>query len=175
MKIFKVISVFHILWNISFIICKILYLSYHKLKIMTINVAVKPIFLMVLLTGITILLAPAETFAASNLKQIQSEATDFPNNDANTVEVHGTVAKKDSIGSYHIKGEIKNLGQETIQFVQVTGHFYDDNNQTVGVTSCCYANPTDIEAGHTATFDSFAMKDDVSSTPKSFRLSFDWQ
>lgn len=53
--------------------------------------------------------------------------------------------------------------------------FYDDNNQTVGVTSCCYANPTDIEAGHTATFDSFAMKDDVSSTPKSFRLSFDWQ
>jgi hypothetical protein len=77
---------------------------------MTINVAVKPIFLMVLLTGITILLAPAETFAASNLKQIQSEATDFPNNDANTVEVHVTVAKKDSIGSYHIKGEIKNLG-----------------------------------------------------------------
>ena len=55
MKIFKVISVFHILWNISFIICKILYLSYHKVKIMTINVAVKPIFLMVLLTGITIL------------------------------------------------------------------------------------------------------------------------
>jgi hypothetical protein len=67
-KIFKVISVFHILWNISFILCKILYLSYHKIKIMTINVAVKPIFLMVLLTGITILLAPGETFAASNLK-----------------------------------------------------------------------------------------------------------
>jgi len=33
----------------------------------------------------------------------------------------------------------------------------------------------DSEAGHTVTFDSFAMKDDVSSTPKSFRLSFDWQ
>lgn len=134
----------------------------------------KPILLSVLLTGIAIILLPTVTFAA-NLEQIPSEAADFPGNDDKAVEVQVTVAKKDSIGDYHVKGSIKNLGPETLQFVRVTGHFVDDKNQTVGVTSCCYAEPTDIEPGHTATFDSFVQKDDVSATPKAFRLAFDWQ
>lgn len=85
-----------------------------------------------------------------------------------------TVAKKDTIGDYHVKGSIKNLGETTLQFVRVTGHFLNDNNQTVGVTSCCYTEPTDIEAGHMGTFDSFVGKEDLLETPTSFRLSFDW-
>jgi len=140
------------------------------------NSMMKSIFVFCLVLGIGMLIPVPELSADSgNLKQIPSESTDFPGNDVNAIEVHVTVAKKDSIGSYHIKGEIKNLGQDTLQYVQVTGHFFDDNNQTVGVTSCCYTEPSDIEAGHTATFDSFAVKDDVSGKPNTFRLSFDWQ
>ena len=46
-------------------------------------------------------------------------------------------------------------------------------NQPVGATSCCYADRTDIEPGHTSTFDSFAMKSTLSLTPSSYRLSFE--
>jgi hypothetical protein len=58
--------------------------------------------------------------------------------------------------------------------VQVYVHFYDDNNQTVGIPAFCYADPSNIEPGHTSTFDTFVMTDQMSGTPKSFRLSFDW-
>lgn len=141
---------------------------------MTMKVPTKAIFMIVLITGIAILLAPVETLASSNLKQIPSEVTDFPGNNQKAVDVQVTVAKEDSLGDYHVKGSIKNIGPDTLQFVKVTGFFLNDNNQTVGVTSCCYADPTDIEAGRTGTFDSFVEKDDLSDTPTSFRLSFDW-
>jgi hypothetical protein len=44
---------------------------------------------------------------------------------------------------------------------QVVGHFYYNNNQEIGVTGC-YTCPSDIEPGHTATFDSFFNADDMS-------------
>jgi hypothetical protein len=59
--------------------------------------------------------------------------------------------------------------------VKVTAYFYADDNQTAGITSCCYASPIEIEPGHTATFDSFAMEDDMAAKPTSYRLSFDWR
>ena len=109
------------------------------------------------------------------LIQIPSVATDFPGNDQSAIEVHVTSAKKDIIGDYHIVGEIKNLNKDTLQFVQVTGHLYDANGQPIGVTTCCYATPSDIEPGHTSTFDSFVQKDHISGKPTTFRLSYDWQ
>jgi len=111
---------------------------------------------------------------SGGLKQLSSETTDFPNDDPNAVDVHVTSAKKDSIGDYHVIGEIKNLSQDPLTYVKVTAHFYDSNNQTVGVTTCCYADPTDIEPNHTSTFDSFADSKEMLGTPKSFKLSFDW-
>ena len=42
------------------------------------------------------------------------------------------------------------------------------------VTSCCYADPFDLEPGHTSTFDCFAQKDGMSANPTSFSLSFLW-
>jgi hypothetical protein len=115
------------------------------------------------------------TTAGSSLTQIPSEKTDFPSDDSSPVEVNVISAKKDIIGSYHVRGEIRNVGNDTLQFVKVTAHFYDADNQPVGATSCCYADPSNIEAGHTSTFDSFAMKDTLSTAPSSYRLSFDWQ
>jgi hypothetical protein len=111
----------------------------------------------------------------SGLTQIPSENTDFPGNDPSQVEVHVTSAKKDIIGSYHVRGDVKNLGNDTLQFVKVTVHFFDAANQPIGDTGCCYTNPDSIEPGHTSTFDSFATKDEMSLKPTSYRLSFDWQ
>ena len=85
-----------------------------------------------------------------------------------------TTANKDSIGNYHVRGEIKNLGEETLQYVRVTAHFYDSENQTVGVTSCCYTTPTDIDPKHTATFDSFAQENEMAGDATDFRLSYEW-
>lgn len=109
------------------------------------------------------------------LSQLPSVATDFPDNDQSAIEVHVTSAKKDIIGDYHIVGEIKNLSNDTLQFVQVTGHLYDASGQPIGVTTCCYTTPSDIEPGHTSTFDSFAQKDQISGKPTGFKLSYDWQ
>lgn len=118
-----------------------------------------------------------ETFAPNSsgkgLEQIPSEPTDFPGDDPNVVRVDLATVEKDIIGDYPFRGEIKNLGDTALTSVKINVHFFDDNNQTVGTTTC-YVDPTDIEPGHTSTFDAFAMKDQMSGTPKSFRLSFDW-
>jgi hypothetical protein len=119
-----------------------------------------------------------EVFAAKSsgkdLEQIPSEPTDFPGDNPNVVKVDVARAKKDVVGSYEVRGEIKNLGHNALRLVRVTAHFYDYNNQAVGITTTCYADPSDIEPGHISTFDTYTMEDQLSGTPKSFRLSFDW-
>jgi len=111
---------------------------------------------------------------SSELTQIPSKSTDFPGNDQSAIQVHITSAKKDIIGSYHVIGEITNNGNSTVQNVMVTAHFYDANNGLVGVSTCCYTTPINIDPGHAATFDSFVQKSDYTGTPASFRLSYDW-
>ena len=108
------------------------------------------------------------------LLQIPSNATDFPNNDPKVIQVQVTSAKKDIIGDYHIVGEITNTGNDTLSFVQVTVHLYDASNRLIGDSTCCYTTPTNIDAGHTSTFDSFVTSDHINGTPVSYRLSFDW-
>jgi hypothetical protein len=67
----------------------------------------------------------------STLQQIPSNPTDFPGNHANAIQVHVTSAKKDIIGSYHVRGEITNEGKDTLNFVKVTVHFYDGSGQLI--------------------------------------------
>lgn len=58
----------------------------------------------------------------------------------------------DSAGILHVVGEVQNNTTTNAQFVQVTGTFYDSNNQVVG-TQFTYTNPSDIAAGDKAPFD----------------------
>ena len=141
-------------------------------------------YILVLVQGLGVVLCTSTAVSpaalakksGSGLKQLPSVITDYPEDNPNAVEVHATTAKKDIIGSYHVRGEIKNIGDDTLQFVKIKAHFYDGGNQTVGATSCCYADPTEIEPGHTSTFDSFVMKDGLSGKPDSdYRLSFNWR
>lgn len=85
-----------------------------------------------------------------------------------------TSAKKDIIGSYHVTGEITNVGNDTLSSVLVTVHFYDAGGNLVAASTCCYTTPSDIAPSHTATFDSFAMSNQISGKPVSYRLSYDW-
>ena len=110
-----------------------------------------------------------------NLVQLSSLATDFPNNNANILKIDVFSAKKDTINNWHIKGQVTNTGTTTLEYVDVVAHFYDNNNQAIGVTTCCYASPETIEPGHTSTFDSFVSNDDLASVPSSYRLSFNWR
>lgn len=71
-------------------------------------------------------------------------------------------------------GEITNNANSAIQNIMVTVHLYDGNNDLVGISKCCYTTPINIDPGHTATFDSFVTSDQISGTPVSFRLSYDW-
>lgn len=111
----------------------------------------------------------------SSLTQIPSKVTDYPGNDPSVIQVHVTSAKKDVTGAWHVRDEITNTGKDTLQFVRVTVHFYDSSGELVGDSSCCYTTPNSIDPNHTATFDSFAMKDEITATPSSFKLSYDWQ
>jgi hypothetical protein len=58
----------------------------------------------------------------------------------------------DSIGYFHVVGEVMNNTPTVAQFVQVSGTFYDSNNQVVD-TQFTFTNPSDIGAGQKAPFD----------------------
>ncbi len=59
--------------------------------------------------------------------------------------------------------------------VKVTAQFFDENNKTIGITTCCNASPSDMEPGHTSSFDSFASINDMVGIPKYYKMSFDWK
>jgi hypothetical protein len=107
------------------------------------------------------------------LRQIASNKTDFPNNDPSMIQVHVTSAKKNILGDYELKGELTNIGNSSLQFVQITAHLYDATGQLIG-SDIGYTTPSSLDSQHTGTFDIFVTKDTISGTPSSFRLSYDW-
>src|SRR5438552_3220240 len=107
------------------------------------------------------------------LVQIPSNKTDYPDNDPSVIQVHVSSAKKDIIGDYELKGEVTNVGNDTLQFVHITSHVYDATGQLVG-NGDGYTTPSDLDAQHTGTFDMFIAKDTLSGTPTRYRLSHDW-
>jgi hypothetical protein len=66
----------------------------------------------------------------------------------------------DSIGYFHVVGEIKNNYPSTATFVKIIGTFYDVNNIVVG-TDFTYANPSDITSGQKAPFELLLMSASV--------------
>lgn len=70
-------------------------------------------------------------------------------------------------------GEITNMGNQTLNFVQITAHLYDGSGNLIG-DATGYTEPSNLDPGHTGTFDSLATSDQVQGTPTSYRLSYDW-
>jgi len=81
-----------------------------------------------------------------------SNPSSMSKNNANELQILSDNSFTDSIGYMHVVGEVQNNGATNAQFVQVTGTFYDNNNQVVG-THYTYTNPSDIPAGGKAPFE----------------------
>ena len=117
-------------------------------------------------------LANASPDSQNNITQIPSEATDFPGNNQNAIEILFTKAVKSIVGDYHVKGSIKNIGENTLGAVKVTAQFFDKDNKTIGTTTCCNANPLDMEPNHTASFDSFTSTSGMTGIPNYYKTVF---
>jgi len=73
-------------------------------------------------------------------------------NNPNRLEILSHNSFTDSLGFMHVVGEVQNNSPTNAQFVQITGTFYDNNNQVVG-TEFTYTHPSDIGAGDKAPFE----------------------
>ena len=57
-----------------------------------------------------------------------------------------------SVGTFHVVGEVENIGIQTVAFVSVTGTFYDSNN-TMIVTESSFATLEIIPPGVMSPFE----------------------
>jgi hypothetical protein len=77
-------------------------------------------------------------------------------------------------GYIHVVGEVENGLTRSIDYVKVTGTFYNVNNQVVG-TDFVYTDPTSLEAGETAPFDLILYTDAVDpSEVASYKVRVSW-
>lgn len=120
--------------------------------------------------------AKKSSSSSKSLGQIPSNSTDFPSpEDASAIQPTFLKANKDIIGAYHIKGEIKNISNDTLSFVEVKSHFYDANMNIIAIENG-FTDPTDLSPGQVGNFDIMLMKDNYGSTPPAFfKLSYDWR
>ena len=107
------------------------------------------------------------------LQKIPSRPTDFRSNHPGIIQVHMTSTKKDLTGTYHVRGEITKNCNTTLNSVMVIVHFDGVNGQLVADSLCRYINPRNMDRSYTSTFDNFAMANEISGEPISYRLSFD--
>lgn len=83
---------------------------------------------------------------------ISAESTDDTPPGHGDLSTQGVTTETDSIGYYHVKGEVHNEGSKEAKSVEVIGAFYNAEGDIVG-TAFTYTDPEDIEPGGTASFD----------------------
>ena len=90
---------------------------------------------------------------SSNIGNISTTGNSIPFlNKSRTVTILNHNSYTDSVGYFHVVGQVENNTPSPAQSVQVTGTFYDINNALVG-TQFTYTNPSDISSGALAPFD----------------------
>jgi hypothetical protein len=109
---------------------------------------------------------------SSTLKQLPSEATDFPINDASVLEVHTFKSVQDSVGQYHIGGEVVNWSNRTLLYPKVSAILFDKNDSPVGSAKPWFVSGLKLIPNGTGTFDLVVGQNELSAKPASYRLSF---
>jgi uncharacterized protein (TIGR02588 family) len=71
---------------------------------------------------------------------------------ADGVVVISSSSFTDSVGYYHIVGEVQNTGSSTVDFVQVTATYYDSNNKVVD-TQFAFTSISHLQPNAKAPFD----------------------
>ena len=97
---------------------------------------------------------------SSNIVNTSTTGNSIPflNKSSITILSHNSFV--DSVGYFHVVGEVENNTPTTAEFVQITGTFYDINDAVVG-TQFTYTNPSDISSGAKARFDLVLMSASV--------------
>lgn len=65
--------------------------------------------------------------------QIPSNQTDFTDSNSDALQLVFINPYEDSLGFYHIKGEVENTSVETITSLKIKAHFYDEKMNIVGI------------------------------------------
>jgi hypothetical protein len=139
--------------------------------------------LLLVLTTISVLL----NISASATTENSSDEGDTKGASSNSGDIVGTVqnisqpvnilshnAREDG-GYLHVVGEVENGLGRAIDFVKVTGTFYEANNQVIG-TDFVFTDPSSLEAGETAPFDLTLFTDAVDpSQVESYKIRVSWQ
>ena len=113
---------------------------------------------------------------SSNIVNTSTTGNSIPFlNKSHTVTILSHNSYVDSVGYFHVVGEVENNTPNTAQFVQITGTFYDINDAVIG-TQITYTNPSDISSGATAPFDLILMSASVpASLIDHYKLSASYQ
>jgi hypothetical protein len=75
----------------------------------------------------------------------------------------------DSLGYYHVVGEVENTGTQAVTYVNVVGTFYDTTGKVVAA-HFTYTSPHDLAAGQTAPFEIIVLSDTQSAKISSYEL-----
>jgi hypothetical protein len=66
--------------------------------------------------------------------------------------------------------------QKSLHNLKITAHWFDSNNNLVGVTFAYADKQPDLKPGDRSTFSVLADgRNDLTGTPRSVELSYDWQ
>jgi hypothetical protein len=87
-----------------------------------------------------------------NPNKIEQTMPDTVEDNLDALQILSHNSFTDSIGYFHVVGEVKNNSPTTTIFVKIVGTFYDTNNQVIG-TQFTFANPSFIRSGEKASFE----------------------
>ena len=110
----------------------------------------------------------------NGLVSISGDIVGTVQNISQPVNILSHNAREDG-GYLHVVGEVENGLGRPIDFVQVTGTFYDANKQVIG-TDFVFTDPNSLEAGETAPFDLTFFTEAVDPNEvASYKLRVSWQ
>jgi hypothetical protein len=89
-----------------------------------------------------------------------------------TLTVLGASSSIDSIGSYHVIGQVRNDTGKPVKFVQPIGTLYDSASRAVGC-DFTFVNSTDLAIGQTSAFDLGFIGRESYTDVTSYRLQVD--
>jgi SLAP domain-containing protein len=93
-----------------------------------------------------------EGLSSEFIKALDKSFDKLPESKSNELTISSHNSYINSIGHMHVIGEVQSNTPNVIQYVKVTGTFYDNNNKVVG-TSFTYTDPKDLAPGENAPFD----------------------
>ncbi|MGC2385416.1 MAG: hypothetical protein WA631_20165 [Nitrososphaeraceae archaeon] len=88
------------------------------------------------------------------------------------MQIHTFKALQDSIGQYHIRGEVLNISNKTLLSPKVSAFLFDKNDAPVSSAKPWFVSGLKLTPNSSGTFDLIVGRNELSGKPVSYRLSF---